>query len=56
MRKAAAIILGTFGFFLAAGSCGGIECDTMGWEEGILMITLGLTIMWGAAVWGRLSR
>ena len=56
MRKLAAVIIGTFGFFLAAGAGGGIECDTMGWGEGLLIMALGLAIMWGAALWARLSR
>ena len=56
MRKLAAVILGTFGFFLAAGAGGGIECDTLGWGEGLLLIALGFAIMWGAALWGRLYR
>ena len=56
MRKLAAVILGTFGFFLAAGAGGGIECDTIGWGAGLAYMAVGLAIMWGAAIWARVSR
>lgn len=56
MRKTAAVIMGTFGFFVAAGAGGGIECDTMGWQEGLTIMAVGFAMMWGAALWGRFSR
>lgn len=56
MRKIGAVIMATFGFFMAAGAGGGIECDTMGWEEGLTIMAVGLVIMWGAALWGRSAR
>lgn len=56
MRKTAAVIIGTMGFFIAAGAGGGIECDTMGWGQGLAYMALGLGIMWASAVWARMSR
>lgn len=56
MHKIAAFITGSIGFFIVAGAGGGIECDTMGWGQGLAYIVLGLAIMWASAMWARLTR
>ena len=50
MRNA---LLGTIGFFIAAGAAGGIECDTMGWGKGLAYIALGFAIMGACALLNR---
>ena len=47
MRNA---LIGTIGFFIAAGAGGGIECGTMGWGKGLAYMALGFAIMSACAL------